>query len=232
MKKVRTTKDKAWVNRVFVVVLTVVLTLVGRAAYDALILRSQTQLSLESNYYPFVLPEALRGASDLQYQSKVERELSELGIEELFVDLLDLEYEGFWTFLIENTGSKTVNDISLIVPFTSSYLEGYYELKENETIRSSGSFNQTIEVGSIKPSGLVKVKVWTPNDPYRLRRGEPLFFEGRNPRVTFDNGYKLATFPSYAPTVVEWLVEHTFFSIVVIFIVVSLIFRKIPPDKG
>ncbi len=211
--KFKSSKFKLDKNQLIVGVVVAIITITIPILHNLWLTKTQTLISIKGNYYPINLPTTLFDAQDdykmntsPDYLEKkfpeiknirsesdsvsfsMYKYLNDLGINNIISDLKYIR--GYWIFKIENKGSKKVSDISLFIPF-----DGYFELAKNETDKIvTGKFDKNIEIGEIKPSNVVTIKIWSDRSALIIDR-KPYFSSLQDkPKVTFENGYKLVNF--------------------------------------
>ncbi|MCL5784382.1 MAG: hypothetical protein M1142_03450 [Patescibacteria group bacterium] len=196
-----------------VAVITIPLTLFGQNYYENWKLKTQTLLNVKGSYQSFEAPSELfssyknySDSVDPDALEKIAPEIDKLSngnnstsfvlynyLNHLQINsaISNLQYiRGFWTFSIENKGTMKVENLALFVPF-----DGYYELTQNEATQSAtGKFDKNIDIGDVKPSNSVFIKIWSTHTSFEIN-GEPYFSNLEDkPKVTFENGYKLVDF--------------------------------------
>lgn len=196
-----------------VLIVSIPLTLFGQNYFENWKLKTQTLLNVKGSYKSFEAPSELFSAYknysdsvDPNALEKVAPEIDKLNNGSTSTSFALYDYlthlqindvissltyvRGFWMFLIENKGTRNIEGLSLFVPF-----DGYYELAQNEATQSAiGKFDKNIDIGSIKPSNSVIIKIWSDHSTFEVN-GKPYFSSIEDkPKVTFENGYKLVDF--------------------------------------
>jgi len=204
--------------QIFLVVLTVLLTLIGNSVYQQFQSRTQNKVRLVGKYQKFELPSnikterkgyntaidpdslekaipQLKGLRDKDYSNisfKLYTYMRDLTLPEV-IDKTN-QYNSLWFFSVVNNGGNKIENLSLSIPFG-----GFYEVLNNESeIFKSGyatNFSgNKIDLGEIKPTEVMTVKVWSEKNAY-LIDGLPYFSnDGERPKLIFDNGSVFAEF--------------------------------------
>jgi len=193
-------------------IIMLVLGLMANPIYQNFQTFQNTNLKIQGEYYTFRLPLPLNNFST-SYSDQIKSDrLEEIATDSGRLDLKQFEqysfilnkylrdlpavesireaqyYNSYWTFTLENKANSRIENVTLILPFS-----GYYEFisEESKTI-SSGTYENKIDIGNLKPSNVAFIRVWS-SERVIINKNKPYFLSGF-PRVTFDNGFKLVEF--------------------------------------
>jgi hypothetical protein len=104
------------------------------------------------------------------------------------------EYNEIWTFKIENTGIKPIEDLVIELPF-----KGYYQLNSQKGKIEKSNFENRIAIGNLAPGYSVNITTWVNSMSFSY----PEYTEEKT-RVTHKYGWKKIDYPVKIKGILAW----------------------------
>lgn len=124
-------------------------------------------------------------------------------------------YNEIWTFNIENTGIKPIEDLLMEIPF-----KGYYEVNMQKGNSTKGKFDNRIQIGTLAPGYSVNIITWVNN----IYSTDPEYNEEKT-RITHKYGWEKVNYPVKADGLIAWNIKNQNNPLIVlIFIIFIIIF--------
>lgn len=200
-------------TKIIRVIVAIIVTVASSIIVWYFTLFQQSNIIITGSYHPFKMPSYISNSLD-EYSTAIQSDRLEgiatnsgrLSLEEfkpysfmLYEYLSGLSitkefrqvqrYESFWIFTVENKASNKIENATLILPF-----DGYFELlKEESEVAVQGKYKNKIDIGDLKPTNIARVKVWSSRIE-TIIFNKPYFYDGSEPRLTFNNGSKKVIF--------------------------------------
>jgi hypothetical protein len=142
------------------------------------------------------------------FKSRIENYTSEYG------RIIKWEsYNEIWTFNIENTGAKPVEDLLVEIPF-----KGFYEVNKQKGNSTKGVFDNRIQIGTLAPGYSVSITTWV-DDMYST---EPEFNEEKT-RITHKYGWQSINYPVKADGIIAWNIKNGNNPLIVLIFIIIII---------
>lgn len=107
-------------------------------------------------------------------------------------------FKSLWRFSIKNTGSKTVKNLYLEVPFNGKCLITWRNEKSNFF-----DFNNKIQIDELVPSDEVNILIWSSRNIPNYANYSP-----QNTRVVYPHGSVDINYPIRAAEIIVWNAKH------------------------